>query len=373
MAANRFLKIIAGLVVLVLVAGILWSLFSERLLRFALVPGVSYAESEKAPDPVYSAPAGWIAHPALKTDPARFAPAGFRPAPKPPAAVFFVAPTGYLGRDRWNAPLDDQTTNDRLDIFVRSQASVFNGIGEIWSPRYRQATFGAFLTAAPDAQRAIDFAYADVLRAFETFVAAQPANRPIILAGHSQGSLHLLRLLKERVAGQPIAARIVAAYIGGWPVSTTADIPALGLPGCRSAGEAGCILSWQSFAEPADPTLLLQVYDASPGYAGVPRKGTAMLCSNPLTGNEGDAADARRNLGALVPDGSLAKATLEPRRVPARCDERGLLLVGPPPEDFGSYVLPGNNYHVYDYAMFWANLRADAEARLSGWLAARQP
>jgi hypothetical protein len=27
-------------------------------------------------------------------------------------------------------------------------------------------------------------------------------------------------------------------------------------------------------------------------------------------------------------------------------------------------VLPGNNYHVFDYALFWANVRADAEARL---------
>jgi len=32
-------------------------------------------------------------------------------------------------------------------------------------------------------------------------------------------------------------------------------------------------------------------------------------------------------------------------------------------------VLPGHNYHVYDYALFWANIRADAEARLAGYLA----
>jgi hypothetical protein len=30
-------------------------------------------------------------------------------------------------------------------------------------------------------------------------------------------------------------------------------------------------------------------------------------------------------------------------------------------------VLYGNNYHVYDYALFWANIRADAEARLSAF------
>jgi putative Holliday junction resolvase len=30
-------------------------------------------------------------------------------------------------------------------------------------------------------------------------------------------------------------------------------------------------------------------------------------------------------------------------------------------------VLPGNNYHVYDYALFWGSIRADAERRLAAW------
>ena len=34
-----------------------------------------------------------------------------------------------------------------------------------------------------------------------------------------------------------------------------------------------------------------------------------------------------------------------------------------PPIGYGAYVLPGNNYHVFDYAMFWANIRSDAETR----------
>jgi hypothetical protein len=142
------------------------------------------------------------------------------------------------------------------------------------------------------------------------------------------------------------------------------------LPACRAAGEPGCLLSWQSFAEPAEPKQIIEVYDSTPGYAGRPRKGTPMVCTNPLIGARG-TAPASANLGALVPEDSLANATLEPGRVPARCDARGFLLIGEPPEGFGTYVLPGNNYHVYDYPLFWANLRADAEARLNGWLAAR--
>ena len=55
--------------------------------------------------------------------------------------------------------------------------------------------------------------------------------------------------------------------------------------------------------------------------------------------------------------------------VPARCDLRGFLLIGANEAlpAMGPYALPGNNYHVYDYALFWANVRADAERRLAAF------
>jgi hypothetical protein len=30
-------------------------------------------------------------------------------------------------------------------------------------------------------------------------------------------------------------------------------------------------------------------------------------------------------------------------------------------------VLPGNNYHVFDFSLFWANVRADAKRRLAAF------
>jgi hypothetical protein len=33
----------------------------------------------------------------------------------------------------------------------------------------------------------------------------------------------------------------------------------------------------------------------------------------------------------------------------------------------GPFVLPGNNYHVYDFALFWAAIRSDAERRMDAW------
>src|SRR3569833_2923127 len=93
-----------------------------------------------------------------------------------------------------------------------------------------------------------------------------------------------MRLLAERIKGHPEAKRIVAAYVVGWPISTTADLPALGLPACEQPGEARCILSWQSFAQPADPKMITDVYDVSRGETGLSRAGSPLLSVNLVFG-----------------------------------------------------------------------------------------
>ena len=369
--ARKFLYLIAVLIMLALASLFAYRLFGVQIMRVAMVPSAEFRPMSPKPAAAYADPGMWLARPGIgKGNPALWTPAGFAPSPAPQAAVFFVHPTSYLNRSAWNAPLDDAEANDRAALFLRGQASAFNEAGAIWAPRYRQATFGAFLTSRADAEKALALAYGDVAAAFDQFVASIPADQPIILAGHSQGALHLTRLLKDRIAGTPLARRIVAAYVVGWPVSRTADLPALGLAECERADQTGCILSWQSFAEPADPDLVLDTFDATIGLTGKSRAGTPMICTNPLTGARGGAAPASANRGTLVPSADLKSAALTIGAVPARCDGRGLLLIGSPP-DLGPYTLPGNNYHVYDYSLFWANVRADVARRLRAFGMAR--
>ena len=363
--ARKFLYVFAGLIVLAIAAAFAYRMFGADLLRLSLVPSARFEPLPRTPARTYADPSMWIARPDITPNPALWTPAGYQPGKSPQAAVFFIHPTSYLNREHWNAPLDDKEANDRADIFLRGQASAFNEVGAIWAPRYRQATFGAFLTSREEAQKALDVAYGDVELAFDEFL-KEAGNRPIILAGHSQGALHLTRLLKDRVAGTPLAKRVVAAYVVGWPVSITADLPALGLHACAGPEDTGCILSWQSFAEPADPSLVFDVFDASTGFTGQPREDTAMICTNPITGKPHDEATAAANLGALFPSVDLRSARIEAGRVPARCSGRGLLLIGAP-LDIAAYVLPGNNYHVFDYSLFWANVRADAARRLAAF------
>lgn len=363
---RKFLYVVAALIVLALATAFAYRIFGVQLMRQFMVPSARFRPLPVQAPGAYADPDMWLARPDRTTgNPALWTPPGVRPAAAPQAAVFFIHPTSFLDRSRWNAPLDDTDSNGRAELFLRAQASAFNASGAIWAPRYRQATFGAFLTSAEDAQAALDLAYRDVNAAFDQFL-REAGDRPIILAGHSQGALHLSRLLRDRVAGTPLARRIVAAYVVGWPVSRTADLPRMGLPECTRADQAGCILSWQSFGEPADPALILDTFDATTGFTGAPRAGTPMICTNPLTGTPNAAAPAVANLGMLMPSADLTDATLVPGRIGARCAGRGILLIGDPPE-LGNYVLPGNNFHVFDYSLFWANVRADAARRLAAF------
>ena len=318
--------------------------------------------------PNYADAESWIAQPGKIDDPATWLPAVMGPPPlaTKSAHAFFIHPTTYLERDRWNAPLEDVASRDRAELFTRSQASVFNGVAEIWAPRYRQAAFGAFLLDSEDATRALDLAYGDISRAFDRFLSIIPAGEPIILAGHSQGALHLSRLMRDKVADRPVARRIVAAYVIGWPLSLTDDIPALGLPACRAADEAKCILSWQSFKEPANTGMIGDAYEKPALANGQHRRLADMVCTNPISGTLGGNAAPRGNRGTLVPTVDLSSATLAPGIVGARCKNGFLMIDGAIPP-LGPYVLPGNNYHVYDYALFWGSIRADAERRVTAF------
>jgi hypothetical protein len=367
--AVKFLWIIAILTILFLVGAGLYRYFEKELLRWAMIPSAEFRDVPMPAGADYRQPRLWIARPDIPNNPALWTPAGLAPTRTPRVSIFFIHPTSFMERSAWNAPIDDPESRDRADLFVRSQASAFNSVGEIWAPRYRQATFGAFLTDEANARRALDFAYRDVLAAYEEFLREAPADRPIILAAHSQGSAHLARLLAERIRNAPEARRVVAVYVIGWPLSLSADLPALPFPACARPDQTGCILSWQSFAEPADPSQITDIFDATRGPSGIARSGTPLLCTNPLTGSPGGSAPASANLGTLIPNDDMSSAELRRSAVGARCDARGFLLVGTPDTlpPMGNYALPGNNEHVYDYALFWANVRADAERRVAAF------
>jgi hypothetical protein len=366
MCARRFLIIVLVLTLIAVAGAFAIFQFGGNVLLREATPKGHFEAAAAGGGPSYANASSWIARPGMANDPALWLPDGVAATTSDDAAVFYIHPTTYLANDRWNAPLmAGGNTAFRTRLFVESQASAFSGAGQIWAPRYRQAAFGAFLLDSEDAKEALDFAYTDVSRAFDQFL-REAGDRPIILAGHSQGALHLMRLLREKVARKPIARRVVAAYVVGWPIDVFSDLPALGLPACASAGDTGCILSWMSFGEPANSSLILDQWKRTRGLNGGKRAAENSLCVNPLTGTRNGAAPPAANPGTLVPSADFNSGSLVSGQVGARCD-KGLLIVSGAIPPLGPFVLPGNNYHAYDYALFWSAIRQDAERRLAAW------
>ena len=403
---RAFLYFVATMVVLVIIGMFALNIWSEEVTEYTFTPDAEFVEQDALADNAYADPDMWYSRPGIGTnDPSRYQPAiaeTENPLPRsedegtlveqaskagsrrmtaeeaedaPPFAVFFIHPTSYIptrfGEEtaNWNADFGNEEAESRANLFLRGLASPFNRAAEIWAPKYRQAHVGAFVTDKPEAEQAIDAAYRDVAQAFDYFLESVDEDRPIVLAGHSQGSLHLLRLLRERVKGRDVANRIAAVYAVGWPISLDHDLPVLPLPACERQNQSGCILSWASFADGGNPSMLLSRFQASPGFDGEERGDTPILCVNPITGFQNSTAPADDNKGTLVPNENLSSGELVAGAVGARCDDQGILRIGDPPA-MGSAVLPGDNYHVYDIPLFWRNVQEDVVVRVREWTAA---
>jgi hypothetical protein len=366
MCARRFLAVIFVLTLIVVAGAFAIYQWGGNVLLKSATPRGHFEAAEAGGGPDYSSLDAWIARPEIPRNPAEWHPKEFPPprAITPRVAAFYVHPTTYLDRDRWNAPLrPGGETEFRTRLFVQSQASAFANVASVWAPRYRQAAYGAFLLKSQDARHALDLAYADVRAAFDEFLRENPTG-PILLAGHSQGSLHLARLLRERRT--ELKDRLVAAYVVGWPLSDSADLPAMGRRACTHPQEVGCILSWQSFSEPGNPDLILDAWAGTRGPTGVRRVRRDMVCVNPITGTRGGSAPPAANPGTLVPSADLKSASLIKGMAGAHCANGFLILDGEVP-NLAPYVPPGNNYHVYDYALLWWAIARDADRRSPSW------
>jgi Protein of unknown function (DUF3089) len=373
--ARKFLYIIAGVMTLAVIVGVGYRLFETQIWQMSFIPNVRFSDSKQVPAPDYAKLSGWIVHPNMANNPALDAPDGYQAAPQPGVDVFYVAPTTYFKKAQWSSPLNDPESLDMQRLVLRHQATAFNGVGRIWAPQYRQATFGSFFardaTEQADAKAALGLAYQDVENAFAAFQAARDAKRPFILLGHSQGSLHLLHLLKNKIAGTPARDQLVAAYIIGWPISIEADLAPMGFAVCQSPNSTGCVVGWQSYGATSDLKKADAAMAFAPTLSGLPRKGTQNVCVNPL-GFWANQKPMAKNLnqGALVfgpNDKALAKLT--PELTGTTCAGQGYLRLTPSPGDpWRERLMTDDNYHTYDINLFWANIRNNAEARVQTFL-----
>lgn len=305
-----------------------------------------FSSKDIPPLPDYAAPQAWAALP-TRADKADLTP---DPSLKDlqsgaPVDVFFLHPTIYwkASKKNWNGSLADAKLNQKVDeSTILFQASIFNGAGRVYAPRYRQAHLRSFFTKdKKSAEQAINLAYEDIRRAFEYYLAHFNQGRPIIIAAHSQGARHGYRLLKEFFDEKPLKEKLVAAYLVGWPISKTAYRT---IPPCETPAQTGCVCSWRSFK-----------------FGFKPRNfpmGDSIIVTNPLTWVT-DPQPAGKSLN----EGSVLRKfdKIYPGIADAQVNN-GLLWVHKPKFP-GSFFFTRKNYHIADFNFFYVNVRKNAQLR----------
>ena len=127
---------------------------------------------------------------------------------KKEADVFYIYPTLFVDRkdENWNSDIfNPSVRKDVIEKAVVNQASAWVKAANLYVPYYRQAHYRIFVEPyAVQGKQAAIIAYQDVKKAFKYFLKNFNQSRPIIIASHSQGTLHAKRLLKEFFDGKPL-------------------------------------------------------------------------------------------------------------------------------------------------------------------------
>lgn len=281
--------------------------------------------------PDYSLVSNWAALPWI-VDQADVIPAGCGMDLQSLAQVdaFYVHPTTHFSAG-WNAPIDNLATNLVTDWGpMTQQASAFNAAARVFAPRYRQVSQTGQGSKADwnnradgaDAgrvQKAMDLAFSDIEHAFEHYLRHYNDGRALVLAAHSQGTMHAKRLLAglaQRDAG--ITSRLVAAYLVGNTVEEDELAP---IPVCGSETQTGCFVAWNTVVEGADTA----------HWDEKLRFGARAACVNPLTWrNDSDRAPREMHRGGMGLSGHLFLTDFDAGVIGARCGEKGNLHVDDP-------------------------------------------
>jgi hypothetical protein len=319
-------------------------------------PRNAFDPAQIPPAPDYTRLECWAAHPE-KNDPADRVPCPFMTNNQDSAAidVFFLHPTtltGYHHDDRrWNGDIFDERLNIKTDSApILFQGSIFNGAGRVYAPRYRQAHLNVFFGDDKTSNiQALQLAHTDALAAFDYYLKHWNKGRPFILVGHSQGGLHTLAILRERIENTPLEQQLVVAYVVGWPVKET-DLKKI--RPCETPDQVDCYCTWRT-------------WERKKGKKKAKDKN--IVCTNPLTWSTqpGQYAPKELNKGGVVRPFCAIYPGITDAEV-----YNGLLLADRPKFQ-GSILFLKKNYHPGDLNLYYMNVRENAELRAQTYLQRR--
>ena len=166
--------------------------------------------------------------------------------------IFYVLPTVYS--DKKNAYMlwhDNKALQQKAQMIAAQHTGIFSGYSRVFAPYYRQGEFRRTLKEIclpVEKQTFIQRGIQDVREAFRYYLKHHNQGRPFILLGFSQGSMALLEVMKTEFADPKVNAKLVAAYLIGYPnmPKTFPQYPFLRT--AQKADDTGVIITYNSQA-----------------------------------------------------------------------------------------------------------------------------
>lgn len=293
---------------------------------------------------------------------------------EPLVDCFYVHPTTYTVGRASNQSIARSCADREVSWCLKTQASLFDGPCRVFSPHYRQASLYQYTRPVSKGQGAFDLAYSDVRAAFFSYITrfnggGGGGKRPFILAGHSQGSQHLIRLLKEEFdvdteRGAELRGQLVCAYTLGFGVGRDTFPRGFVRPADGPDDVGGCFVSFCTV-------------NMKKKEVGLHSLGDYMLTKSPIAHNplswrhnDGEVCGIEAHLGSIDKDGSTTYVTTRGGFVSAVATPEGVLRI-----DDGVYRAycwwledVGGEYHSMEINLFWLNLRANIRNRIACYL-----
>ena len=274
------------------------------------------------------------------------------------ADLFFVCPTVDMGKDgNLNADIKNEKYRESFVGAINMELGIYNDVATVYAPYYRQATFPVYNLDKEEQEKYLSAAYEDVKQAFLYYAENTDSSRPLILAGFSQGSDMVIRLMKDLFDEPKYQDRLVAAYCIGWKLTEAEVNQYPHLKPAVSETDTGVIIAFNS--EDKDITSSLIIGENEKTYA-----------INPLNWKTtGEVADKSLNKGACFTDYSANIKEEIPNLTGAYIDEkRGALKVTDiVPEEYPGKLFENGIYHLYDYQFFFRNLQENVAKRVDAF------
>ena len=310
-----------------------------------------------APD--YSDPKNWLVIPENPTY---------------PVDVIYLYPSACTD---WNVEricaIDDASMIAQAKNYFEQSGKIFEGVGNIYAPYWRQVSSSFVIMRSPEEVKEAEMEEprTDVYAALDYYFEHLNNGRPWMIAGHSQGSSMLGKVLAEYMREHPdYYSKMIVAYRVGDGLTKSYLKANPHVKAAQSADDLGVCASWNT---------------EGPANLGkhslvVPPECVAI---NPLNWRVDETpAGEELCLGCFFPVyGTPDQIPLEEKVSTVLNLERGVVLVTNPEMQKYSIVdsdpvtgkmsepiFGPSSFHNCDYSFFYYNVRENAKLRAKVWL-----